>query len=321
MQNSEEQATPLDAHHSPLTLEDFNLKVDHLFTSSQVMSIAFNFKMYFVIKQSSPNNQKLQEVKVYDLKNRKWSEGNTVAGLDCIDNICPTLLMYLNKVTLFANSSTMKAGLYSFDEHERSWTLVDFSEFSSKSLDVKNSACYSYGHDGVVVVTVFQSFVYIHLFLPMRKGEIHWKSAKLLVSKQIYDCQIQSCFVASNYVFCTLLTCAHLLIYKVDLNPLQHNTGGTCFLKPENSWLLDTSNVKKCFLSILSEEVVTIMVKEMNNKKVVEVSEIKHFNSGSLKPLTTFNSVVNVVAATIVPDTTYMAAVYYDSDECKLSGT
>ena len=278
------------------------------------MPLAFNFKIYFVTTQSSSENQ---EVKIYDLKNKYWSEGKNILGLDSIVSLCPTTLTYLNKITLFGSDST-KAGLYSFDFLKKLWVPVNDSEFSFKNLDIKNSVCYRYGPDSVVVVTVLQAFIYFYLFSPLRKDDAQWKSAKLLLSKQISNCQIQSCVVASNFIFCTLLTCAHLLIYEVDLGPLEQASNDTCYLKPTTSWLLDNSNIKKCFLSFLNEEVVTIMVKEMNNKKFVEVSQLKHFNLGSLKPLTTFNSVMVVDTATVVPETTYMAIVCHDSEMYKL---
>ena len=316
LQNSlEEQATPLDVHQSPFVLDNF--EVDCAFSSLQVKPLAFNFKIYFVTTQSLSENQKIQEVKIYDLKNKYWSEGKNITGLDNTASLCPTMLTYLNKITLFGSGPT-KAGLYSFDVLKKLWTLVNDSEFSFKNLDIKNSACYRYGTDSVVVVTVFQAFIYFHLFSPSRKDDAQWKAAKLLLSKQISNFQLQSCVVASNYAFCALLTCAHLLIYQVDLSPLEQADGDTCYLKPSSSWLLDNSSIKNCFLSILNDEVVTIMVKEMNDKKTVEVSELKHFNLGSLRPLTTFNSVVVVDAATVVSDTTYMAIVCHDSDMYKL---
>ena len=291
--------------------------MDCTFSSLQVKPLAFNFKICFVTTQFSSQSQKVQEVKIYDLKNKNWSEGKNITGLDDIVSLSPTMLTYLNKITLFGSGST-KAGLYSFDFLKKIWMLVDDSEFSFKNLDIKNSACYRYGPESVVVVTILQAFLYFHLFSSSRKDDAQWKSAKLLLSKQVRNYQLQSCVVASNYVFCALLTCTHLLIYQVDLSPLEQANGDTCYLKPASSWLLDNSSIKKCFLSFLNEEVVTIMVKEMNNKKFVEVSELKHFNLGSLKSLTTFNSVVVVDSATVVSDTTYMAIVCHDSDMYKL---
>ena len=317
MQNSEEQATPLDVHHPPIALENF--EVDCTFTNLQVIPLALNFKIYFVVTHASPKLCTLQRIEIYDLKTKMWSKDNNAAVLDGIDSVCPTILNYINKITLFASSSTTKAGLYSWDPYQKSWLLVDNSDFVFEHLNVKNSACCCYAPENVVLVTVFQSFVYIHLHSTLKKGDTQpWKSAKLSISKRVNDCQIQSCIVASNNVFCTLLTSSHLLIYKVDLSPLQQIASGTCFLKPTNSWLLDKSNIKQCFLSFVNEEVVTIMVKEINNKKHVEVSELKHFNLGSLKPVTTFDSTVEVFAAAVVPDTTYMAITYYDSKVYKL---
>lgn len=316
LQNSlEDQATPLDVHQSPFAMDNF--EVDCKFSSLQLKPLAFNFKIYFVATQSSSESQKVQEVIIYDLKNKIWSEGKDITGLDNIVSLCPTMLTYSNKITVFGSGST-KAGLYTFDVLKKLWVLVNDSEFSFKNLDIKNSACYRYGQESVVVVTVLQASVYFYLFSPSRKDDVQWKSAKLLLSKQISNCQLQSCVVASNYVFCSLLTCAHLLIYQVDLSPLEQANSDTCYLKPASSWLLDNPSIKKCFLSFLNEEVVTIMVKEMDNKKFVEVSELKHFNFGSLKPLTTFNSVVVVDTATVVSDTTYMAIVCHDSDMYKL---
>ena len=317
LQYPEEQGTPLDVHHPPIALENF--EVDCTFTSLQVMPLALNYKIYFVITNSIHSLTNLQKVEIFDLKTKLWSEDDNVAVLDGVDSVCPTMLTFINKITVFASSSTTKAGLYSLNPNKKSWMLVDNSEFSFKNLDMKNSACYCYAPESVVVVTVFRSFVYIHLLSPLKKGDSQsWKSAKLTVFKQVNDCRIQSCIVTSNNVFCTLLTPAHLLIYRVDLSPLQQITSGTCFLKPASSWLLDNSNIKQCFLSFLYGEVITIMVKEINNKKYVEVSELKHFNLGSLKPATTFDSTVEVFDATVVPDTTYMALTYYDSKACKL---
>ena len=61
------------------------------------------------------------------------------------------------------------------------------------------------------------------------------------------------------------------------------------------------------------------MVKEVQNETFVELSPLlKHFNSGSLKPIAVFNSNVEVIFATVVPGTTNMAIVYCDAEVYKL---
>jgi len=321
LQALQDSGTPLDAHHPPLTLNGFE-GVHCPFKNLQMMPLAYDYKMHF-IPQLLTGGDAYQEVEIFDLQNHKFLEkahNNTSTNNKTnafVRYLCPTMLTHLGMITIFGGNSKI-IGLYSLDTSRKSWLLVDSSNFSFQEINFENCVCDKYASDNVVVVTVLEASVFFYLFSPLKKDNMNWKSAKLSLSEQTSDCQIQSCVVISDDLFCSLLTSTHLLVYQVDLGVLYRSTDGTCSLEPTKSWVLEKLNLERCFLSSLNEEVVTIMVKKAD-KNLVEFSELKHFNLGSLKPLTSFCTNVEVFSATVIPDTTNLAIVYSDSDKYKMS--
>ena len=279
-----------------------------------MIPLAFDYKMHFVPQLSITDGH--QEVEICDLQKGTFLEKaqNTAATHSEI-NACSTMLNYLGKITIFGSNSK-NTGLYSLDTNKRAWIINDFSEFPFQNINFNNCVCYKDASDNIVVVTVLETFAFIYLFSTSKDDNACWKFAKFSLSKS--NCEIQSCVVISENLFCSLLTSTHLLVYQFNLTALYQSTSDDLSsLEPVKSWILEKLNLK-CFLSSLKEEVVTIMVKKAGNKTFVEFSELKHFNSGSLEPLTFFDYSVEVTFATVIPYTTNLGIVYYDSNVYKM---
>lgn len=314
----EDHSTPLDAHHPALTFDNFEVTCS--FKSLQMMPLAFDYKMHFVPHLSTDGNT-YQQVEICDLQNGvllEKAQPNATTNSIMNPSLCSTMLNYSGKITIFGSISK-KIGLHSLDANKKFWELVDSSDFSFQNIDFQNCVCYKgTSSDNVVVVTVLQAFIYFYLFSPVKnESNTYWKSAKLSLSQQISSCQIQSCVVLSTNLFCSLLTSTHLVIYQVDLNSLYQTANDTCLLEPAKSWVLEKLTLKSCFLSSFNEEVVTIIVKK-TDKTSLEFSELKHFNSGSLEPITSFCSTTEVIYATVIPDTTNIAIICLDSTVYKM---
>ena len=311
-----DQGTPLDAHRVPLTLSSFEITCS--FKSLQMMPLAFDYKMHFVPQLSTEGNA-YQQVEICDLQNGVIVEkAQSHAATNSMINacLCPTMLSYLGKITIFGGNSKT-TGLFSLDSSKKSWLLINSSDFCFQNVNFENCVCCNHSSDNVVVVTVLQSVIYFYLFSPVKHNDTYWKSAKFLLPQQISDCHVQSCIAISKDLFCSLLTSTHLIVYQADLSKLYQSANDTCLLEPTKSWILEKLNLKKCFLSLLNEDIVTIMVKK-TDKTLVEFSELKHFNSGSLEPMISFSSVAEVTYATVIPDTTNLCVVYSDSNEYKM---
>lgn len=278
--------------------------------------LAFNYKMHFVPQLLTDVNP-YRQVEMCDLQKGvivEKAQSNTTTKINA--SLCPTMLNYLGKITIFGTNSKT-TGLFSLDSSNNSWFLVNSSDFSFENVNFENCVCCIDSSDNVVVVTVLQSGIYFYLFSLMKQNNTYWKSAKLSLPQQISNCCVQSCVVISKTLFCSLLTSTHLMIYQADLNKLHKSTNDTCLLEPTKSWILENFNLKNCFLSSLNEEIVTIMVKK-TDKVFVEFSELKHFNSGSFEPIISFSSFTEVTYATVIPDTTNLGVVYFDSNVYKM---
>ena len=307
-----DESTPLDVHRLPLTLDTFE-EITCSFKSLQMMPLAFDYKMHFVPQLSTDD----QQVEIYDLQKGmivEKAQSNATTKINAF--LCPTMLNYFGKITIFGTNSKT-TGLFRLDSSKKSWILVESSDFSFENMNFKNCGCCIHLSDNVVVVTVLQSIIYLYLFSPIKQNDTYWKSAKLSLPQQISNCHVQSCIVVSETLYCSLLTSTHLIIYQADLSKLYKSTNDTCFLDPTKSWILENFNLKNCFLSSLNQEIVTIMVKK-TDKVVVEFSELKHFNSGLFEPAIFFSSVTEVAYATVIPDTTNLAVVYFDSNVYKM---
>ena len=283
-----------------------------------MLPIASDYKMYFV-PRLSVDDRGHQQVEICDLQNGTISEKAqpSVSMKDMMyASFCPNLLNNSGKITIFGTNSK-KVGLFNLDLINRSWLLVDSSDFPFQQINFNNCVCCDHSLNNVVVVTILQAFIYFYLFSPVPHNDTCWKSARVALPPQISNCQIQSCVFILKNVFYSLLTSTHLIIYQVDLSKLYHRTNDTCLLEPTKSWTLESSSLKKCFLSSLNEKVVTIMVKK-TDKILVEFAELNHFNSGSFDSIISFSHVVKVAYATVIPNTTNLGIVYVESDLYKI---
>ena len=79
---------------------------------------------------------------------------------NCKKCVCPTVVLYLNKVTILGGSSdagsTFKLGLYQFTPKSfySSWEPVVNSKFFPLQFELKNSLCILYGNDEIVAVSI-----------------------------------------------------------------------------------------------------------------------------------------------------------------------
>ena len=280
-----------------------------------MIPVAFNYKLHFVPQLSDPSVQ-ICDLQKGEFLHNAFPTAATNSSLNTV-LLCPTLVEYSGKITIFA-SNRNKIGLYSLNATTSSWILVESSDFCFQNIDFENSVCCKDVSDNAIVVTVFQAFIFFYLFSPLKQNDVHWRSAKLSLSQQIRNCQVQSCVISKD-LFCSFLTSTHLIIYQIDLNKLYPSANGEMYsVEPTKSWMLEKSNLKTCFLSSLNQEVVTIMVKETANESFVEFSELRHFNSGSLEPISSFCSDVKVFHATVIPDTTNLVIIYFDCNIYKM---
>ena len=285
-----------------------------------MIPVALDYKLHFV-----PQLSDTSQVQICDLQKGVFLHSTcpTTATKNSLDTVllCPTLLEYSGKITIFASNHN-KIGLYSLSTSNNSWILVESSDFCFQNIDFEKCVCCKDVSDNVVVVTVIQAFIFFYLFSPLKKNDVYWRSAKLSLSQQIGNCEVQSCVISKD-LFCSFLTSTHLIIYQIDINKLYPSDNGEIHsVEPTKSWILEKLNLKMCFLSSLNQEVVTIMVKETANESFVEFSELRHFNSGSLEPISSFCSDVKVFHATVIPDTTNLVIVYFDNiyKMCSLNG-
>ena len=312
--SQEDQSTPLDAHHLPLTLYDFEVTCS--FENLEIIPVAFDYKLHFVPKLSDPSQVEICDLQKGVFLQNVCSSAATNCSLNTVP-LCSTLLEYSEKITVFANIHK-RIGLYSLNTSRNSWDLVESSDFCFQNIDFENCVCCKDVSDNVIVVTVVKAFIFCYLFSPLMMNGVYWRSAKLSLSKQICNCQVQSCVISKD-LFCSFLTNTHLIIYQLDLNKIYPSANSeTHSVEPTKSWILGKLNLKMCFLSLINQEVVTIIVKETDKISCVEFSELRHFNSGSLEPISPFCSDVKVFYATVIPDTTNLAIVYFDSNVYKL---
>jgi len=183
-------------------------------------------------------------------------------------------------------------------------------------MNFKNSTCVhciNLGKDRVMVITVFETSFLIYHFSSKKNGGNYWKRVVLLLPHLETGYRMQSCVVNANDMYFSLLSSAHLFVHQVNLGPLEQDNCSS--LTPKKSWCLENFAIEKCFLSMFEDEVVTIMIKRGNS---IEVSYLSCFNSGSLNPLTLFQSNSEVITAAIVPDTTSMAVLCCENNEHRL---
>ena len=290
----------------------------HLSFVSQTTGIRLNKKLQGYIKNYN----------LVDGRKDKKSFNN------CKRCVCPTVLFYLNKVTILGSSSdagsTFKVGLYQLTHklYCSSWELVLNSIFYPSELELKNSLCIACGNDEVVVVSVstkiiqeeFTCSLVLHLFSPTPMAGIHWRSTNIaLPNAKSCDGRkyiIQSGIIFENNLYCSLLLQGtKALVCKVDMQQY-----GSKAYDVSCSWSLSDTLLSDCFLSLFGGEVVAVTFKNVSDKTVMEVRQSsKHFTS-SLQYQFEFPSIVkarSVAASVTVGIPHALVVIYHDSDNDK----
>jgi len=253
---------------------------------------------------------------------------------NCKRCVCPTVLLYLNKVTILGGSSdagsTFKLGLYQLTHksHYSSWVPVLNSKFYTSQLELKNSLCIAHGNDEVVVVSVstkltqaeFTCSLVLHLFSPIPIAGKYWRSTSIaLPNAKSCDGRkyiIQSGIIFKNDLYCSLLLQGtEALVCKVDLQQCDDEAFDIL-----NSWSLADTLLSDCFLSLFAGEVVAVTFKNVSDKTVMEVRQSsKHFTT-SLQYLFEFPSIVKArsVAASVSEEIPHaLVVIYHDSENNK----
>ena len=258
---------------------------------------------------------------------------------NCKKHVCPTMLFYLNKVTIMAgdydvDSRNTKLGLYQFVTSKPNLELVVGSKYSTTLIQLKNATCALF-NDGVIVVSVLDQITQqssnrmtFHLFSQVKVAGKNWKMASILLPPVLHSLdsckyQIQSCAVISNHLYCSLrLHETTVYIYEINLSPLC-KYDKECYERslPVRSWLIEDLFITDCFLSVLREEEVVITTfRNINSRTVMEM---RLFNSASItvtssipKPMYQYDfpSIVKVVTVSVISgaDNNTITVIYHD---------
>ena len=257
---------------------------------------------------------------------------------NCKKHVCPTMLFYLNKVTIMAgdhdvDTRNTKVGLYHFVNSKQNLELVVGSKYSTTLIQLKNATCALF-NDGIIVVSVLDQITQqssnrmtFHLFSQDKVAGKNWRMASMLLPPVLHSLdsckyQIQSCVVISDHLYCSLwLHETIVYIYEINLSPLC-KYDKECYDRPlpMRSWLIQELYITGCFLSVFKEEVAITTFKNINNKTVMDV---RLFNGADInvtspipKPMCQYDfpSVVKVVTVSVVSgaDNNTITVIYHD---------
>lgn len=180
---------------------------------SQPLSLIHDDELYLVIQGSASENDILKSYNlIYSMENtQSIYTANVVGHATCKILYCNNRILLLSGQ--FDNGTiTWKLRLYQQDvtSYRVSWKQI--SCFSGLQLDLKNSIPVSYGNDGIILASVVQNqemrqttiSLVIYMFPQFRgSGEKNWKAVK--VRLRAAKCEIQSCVVISNCIYCSIL--------------------------------------------------------------------------------------------------------------------
>lgn len=262
------------------------------------------------------------------------SEAQIMSFSDCLKSICPTMLFYLNKITIFGSNSDIhintgkrQVSLYQIieGEHFYRWELIQNSEFSM-TLDLKNTVCTSYGNDEVVVISVLnqvltelstgkitislfsaskpagKNWCQVHMFLPELSGKLNYK--------------VQSCLTIANFIYCSvILEGTGAYVYEINLDLLhQCNKEIIDEHLPQKKLVIENHNLQSCFLVILNEKISVITFMNIYNETVMDIWPLADSSSIMMsKPAYRFNSIVKVAAASISRTQNILTVIYHDN--------
>ena len=151
-------------------------------------------------------------------------------------------------------------------------------------MDVKNSIPVSLENGEILVATVLNQeancriVVYLFESLASKSSGKGWKAAYSLLAPphiRAAKYKIQSCVVISNHIyFSLLLPKVGAYIYKFKISSLQQHQREMFNIKqiyPDCRWYIKDSNLQKCFLAALKEDIIFISFCSTDDKNVVEV--------------------------------------------------
>ena len=237
--------------------------------------------LYLVMQNSPTGSDTLKTYNLGDCKEGRPVEINPT-------KFCATTckLFYFKNISLLIgkyNNETWTLNLYQFDK-KASWIVVPHSKFSISVLqfNLENSIPISLKDDGVILASVIYDQskkacrITFHIFSQAVSGK-NWKSINSQPLSQIRKCEIQSCIVISNDIYCSLLTDTGAHVYKFDLNLLQQNrkeskdSNKDDGIRANCNWQIKMPTLQNCFLSVFKEEPVIITFHHVGDKSIMEL--------------------------------------------------
>ena len=244
---------------------------------------------------------------------------------NCKRIVCPSVILYQNKVTILAGSSdTGPRSLYQFNcrsNSSSSWDSVLNSKPCPLQLELQGSLCVSYEIEKMVNVNILHLIIQqelcisltVYLFSSTPMTGKYWRSANIRLpnveSPDGRKYKIQSGVIFHDSLYCSLLLPeTKTLVCKVDMGPLQQ-----CITAYEasNSWSISDSLLTDCFLTVFDGECVAITFKNANDKTVMELRRCSQSFISSSEYQFEFPSVVKVLTASVLLES--VIVVYHDA--------
>lgn len=231
--------------------------------------------------------------------------------------------MYNNKITILSSSENYsKVAFYQLQNNKNfawSWQRVS-SKMESVNMDPNNSIALQYNEKIIIATIVKQApmKIYFHFYVPGDNEEGYWRSVfspipqpQKISSHKTFTCFIQSSVMVLDQIYYAIKYDSKIYIYQADVaSPLSKSSIWND--QPQTIiFFLDDATVLKCFLSVLDDDVVLIIIKSVHDNTVVEIKSLKP-TSQQLQITRQFISLGYVVTATVVPDTRSIAMVYHD---------
>ena len=255
-------------------------------------------------------------------------------------------LFYCKKLSLLSGhyNFALKASqlrLYHLDTEMElpSWERSSYFKFSVSEMDLKNSIPVSLENDEILLATVQNQeascriIIYLFESISSKASEKGWKAVcSLLKSPPIRAAKykIQSCVVISNHIYCSLLLPkVGAFIYRFKILLLQQHQKEMFNIKqiyPDCTWSIKDSNLQKCFLASLKEDIIFITFSSTDDKTVMEVKRpIRRsvISSADYKGELPGARFVKIVAASVIHghQNSWLAVMYHDSKikKCRIT--
>ena len=198
-------------------------------------------------------------------------------------------LFYCKTLTLLGGhfshaAKAWKLRLYHLDTEKSppSWERNFYFTPSVLEMDIKNLIPISLENGEVLVATVLNQeancriIIYLFESLVSKSSGKGWKAAFSLLSPpriRAAKYKIQSCVVISNHIyFSLLLPKVGAYIYKFKISSLQQHQKETYKqICHDCRWYIKDSNLQKCFLATLKEDITFITFSSSDDKNVIEV--------------------------------------------------